>query len=83
MTITVRLFASLRDRAGLSEWSVELPEGAHVQDLCDTMQRRFPQIADRLPLARVAVNDAYATAEASLNHGDCVVFIPPVSGGAR
>ena len=83
MTISVRLFASLRDRAGQSEWSADLPDGATVRELMNEISRHFPQIADRLPLARIAVNDEYVTAEASLHSGECVVLIPPVSGGAH
>lgn len=81
MTIAVRLFASLRDRAGQSEWSANLPEGAGVRELLSELSRSFPSIADRLPLARIAVNDEYVTSDALLRSGDCVVLIPPVSGG--
>jgi molybdopterin converting factor small subunit len=32
MEVTVRLFAMLRERAGASEVTLELPEGARVSD---------------------------------------------------
>jgi molybdopterin converting factor small subunit len=32
MHVTVRLFASLRERAGAAELALELPEGARVAD---------------------------------------------------
>ena len=35
MEVTVRLFAMLRERAGVPELTLELPEGARVRDALD------------------------------------------------
>jgi molybdopterin synthase catalytic subunit len=83
VTVTVRLFAILRDRAGRDSIELRLPEGATVADalraLADT-----PGLAD--PLARLtvrmAVNRDYADAETALASGDELALVPPVSGGA-
>lgn len=83
VTITVRFFASLRDRVGHRELALELADHACVRDLLARLAERFPLLSDRLPLARVAVNEEYAALEAALRDGDQVALLPPVSGGAR
>jgi len=79
MVVRIRLFAQLRERAGASELSLELPEGARVRDaLADDAVAR---LADGLPLV-MAVNREYASEDALLAPGDELALIPPVSGGA-
>lgn len=79
MRVRIRLFAQLRERAGASELSLELPEGARVRDaLADAA---VASLADGLPLV-MAVNREYASADAPLAPGDELALIPPVSGGA-
>jgi molybdopterin synthase catalytic subunit len=74
--VTVRLFAMLRERAGQSRLTLELPEGARVRDALDELSG----LADGLPLV-MAVNREYASADQSLDAGDELALIPPVSGG--
>ena len=74
--VTVRLFAQLRERAGTSELSIELPEGARVKDAIEELG----SLADGLPVV-MAVNREYADGEAPLAPGDELALIPPVSGG--
>ena len=76
MQVTVRLFAQLRERAGTSELSIELPEGARVKDAIEELG----SLADGLPVV-MAVNREYADGEAPLAPGDELALIPPVSGG--
>ena len=76
MEVTVRLFAMLRERAGASEVTVELPEGARVRDALAALGG----LADGLPLV-MAVNREYAPEDAVLGAGDELALIPPVSGG--
>ena len=47
MTVTVRLFAILRERAGTNSLEVELDEGATVADLLDELAAR-PELGDLL-----------------------------------
>jgi molybdopterin synthase catalytic subunit len=75
--VTVRLFAMLRERAGASEVTVELPEGARVRDALAALG----ELADGLPLV-MAVNREYAPEDAVLAPGDELALIPPVSGGS-
>jgi molybdopterin synthase catalytic subunit len=76
MEVTVRLFAMLRERAGASEVTVELPDGARVGDALAALGG----LADGLPLV-MAVNREYASEDAPLDPGDELALIPPVSGG--
>ncbi len=81
MTVRVKFFAILRERAGVSEVSKELPEGSTVADLWRELQNDYAKLA--VPGIRLlyAVNQSYVAADYCLHEQDEVVFIPPVSGG--
>jgi molybdopterin synthase catalytic subunit len=83
MRVRVRLFAILRERAGLDELEVELPDGATTEDALAALGERdgLSELIERMPLA-VAVNRDYATRERPLADGDELALIPPVSGGS-
>jgi molybdopterin converting factor subunit 1 len=84
VTVTVRLFAILRDRAGRDSIELRLPDGATVADALRALSEA-PGLAD--PLARLtvrmAVNREYADTDTPLASGDELALVPPVSGGAR
>src|SRR3954468_12811599 len=77
MTVTVRLFAILRQRAGRDTLELELPDGARVADAL----AQVDHLAGGLSLV-MAVNREYAAADHPLAPGDELALIPPVSGGA-
>ena len=83
MTVTVRLFAVLRERAGRDALELELDDGATVVDALAALSAA-PALADVLPRLDVvmAVNRAYAARGTALAPGDELALIPPVSGGA-
>ena len=72
----MRLFAMLRERAGASEVTLELGEGARVADAIAALGKA----AEGLPLV-MAVNREYAPGDRVLDPGDELALIPPVSGG--
>ena len=79
--VTVRLFAGLRERAGVGTVDVELPAGASVADLLAAMGGTpVGPLGPRQCV--VAINREYADASALVNEGDEVALVPPVSGGA-
>jgi molybdopterin synthase catalytic subunit len=83
MTISVRLFAILRERAGQDRIALELDPGATVDDALAALARE-PGLAeplDRMAVA-MAVNRDYAAGDTELHAGDELALIPPVSGGA-
>jgi MoaE-MoaD fusion protein len=75
--VTVRLFAGLRERAGVGERELELAEGSHVGDVWAALD-----LGDEPPGLLYAANQAYVPRERELAAGDEVALIPPVSGGA-
>jgi molybdopterin synthase sulfur carrier subunit len=79
--VRVRLFASLREAAGVDQEELDLPEGASAEDAWQVLAGRHPALAGRRRSLSAAVNRRYAPFEAALTEGDEVVFIPPVSGG--
>ena len=74
MTVVVRLFAGLRERAG---WSSRELEAATVADVWPALG-----LGDEPDGLLYAVNREYAGREQELRDGDEVALIPPVSGGA-
>jgi MoaE-MoaD fusion protein len=77
MHVRVRLFAGLRERAGADEVELELPEGALVSDALE----RLSGVTEGTRVV-MAVNQEYADPDATLEPGDELALIPPVSGGA-
>jgi molybdopterin synthase catalytic subunit len=73
--ITVRLFAGLRERAGVAR--IELDEVARVGDVWARLD-----LGDEPAGLLYAVNREYADRGTELHDGDEVALIPPVSGGA-
>mgnify|MGYP001030999040 FL=1 len=81
MHLDVTFFALYRERAGLRQLALELPEGGTVSDLTGAIRHRFPNLAPSNVKIVVAVNSEYADPELALQEGDEVCLIPPVSGG--
>jgi molybdopterin converting factor subunit 1 len=81
MTVMVKLFAILRERAGMAELRLELPESASVATARDALAERVPSISPLLPRVAWALNRAYVPVETELHDGDELAVIPPVSGG--
>ncbi|MDX1647467.1 MAG: molybdopterin converting factor subunit 1 [Longimicrobiales bacterium] len=81
LSVNALFFASYRDLVGASRVSVELHEGATVEDLVRELRGRGEPF-DALPeQPAVAVNRTYAYLDEPLAPEDEVAFIPPVAGG--
>ena len=81
MTVTIKLFAILRERANTPEMRIELPDSATVAAAREALAERLPALRDHLPRVAWAVNRAYVPIETELHDGDELAAIPPVSGG--
>ena len=81
MTVRVRLFAVLREKAGVSECALELPAGSTVAEARGPLLARLPALRDHIDRVAFAVNQSYVKPDARLNDGDELALIPPVSGG--
>jgi molybdopterin converting factor subunit 1 len=81
MTIVVKLFAILRDKAGIAQTTLELPAESCVSDAIKMLSTVYPSMIDFLPRVACAVNEHYMPRTTQLNDGDELALIPPVSGG--
>jgi MoaE-MoaD fusion protein len=75
--VRVRLFAGLREQAGVGERELDLPAGSRLADVWAPLG-----LGDEPEGLLYAVNKGYATGDRLLADGDEVALIPPVSGGA-
>jgi molybdopterin synthase catalytic subunit len=74
--VVVRLFAGLREQAGVGRRELVLGDNALLEDVWPALG-----LGDEPPGLLYAVNRAYAERETVLSEGDEVALIPPVSGG--
>ncbi len=81
MIVRVRLFARLRDLAGVGALTVDLPDGATVAELRRRVAADFPSLAGLLERCAVAVDDEFAEDTFALPAGAEAALLPPVSGG--
>jgi molybdopterin converting factor subunit 1 len=81
MTIKIKFFAILRERAGAGEISQEIVDGSTVGDLWKLIQDQYPKLAAPGSRLLFAVNQSYVTVEHVLQNHDELAIIPPVSGG--
>ena len=81
MEVRFRLFASLAEKSGQTEGSVELPRRSTARDLWKELGRRFPALSDTGFVPMVACDMEYAGWDTDLDGVVEVAFLPPVSGG--
>ncbi|GIV72826.1 MULTISPECIES: molybdopterin converting factor subunit 1 [Caldilinea] len=82
MQIQVRLFATLRQLAGWSQQTIEVPEGTTLEQALAIIDERFPALTISKRTFYAAVNQEYAKGDQVLHAGDEVAIFPPVSGGS-
>jgi molybdopterin synthase sulfur carrier subunit len=75
-TITIRYFASIRERMGKSQEVIEVKNDLSVVDVW-VQVCNAPLPANTL----IAVNQEYVSTNQSVRDGDEVAFFPPVTGG--
>ena len=81
MMVRVLFFGRLKELSGSAEETVELREGARIEDLfamCAETRPDFRKFRASLVAAR---NCEFAAWDTLLNAGDEIGFLPPVSGG--
>jgi molybdopterin converting factor subunit 1 len=79
VTVRVLFFAYLRERCGVREVTMQLPEGATVEDLWRGLVARYDRLPPEAP--RFALNRLYVDKKHPLHDNDELALIPPVSGG--
>lgn len=83
--IKIVYFASIREKLGLSEESLQLPVGVENAGQLSTwlQQSRGEKWVAALghPSTIIAVNQEMVNADSAVKAGDEVAFFPPVTGG--
>ena len=79
--VRVKFFAAPREALGTDEIALDIPEGATVNDLIDTLREMYPVLDSYTHFLSVAVNRAHAGRQTELRDGDEVACLPPVGGG--
>ncbi len=78
--VTLRLFASIREIAGINQIDFEANTVGQIIELA--VERFGPEFAAILPACRIWVNGNPAQEDDEVSDGDEVAILPPVSGGA-
>jgi molybdopterin synthase sulfur carrier subunit len=79
MRIQVRFFAALRERLGVAERLLAVPDNITVAEVWSLAVPDQP-LPDNVLAAR---NMEYVKVDCTLTDGDEVAFFPPVTGGGR
>lgn len=85
MSVTLRYFAWVREKAGLAEEDVDLPpEAATVSDVILWLKTRGPEYAsafERAEVIRAAIDQTHVKHDAAVGGAREIAFFPPVTGG--
>lgn len=82
MRIQVLYFAFFRERIGLDEEWLEVPESADIAKALDLLSEKHEAIAVMRGKFRAALNQDMVDEKSKLADGDELALIPPVAGGA-
>ena len=80
IAIRVRFFARLRELAGIETEALQVPPRSMLEDVYDHLRGKHPTLPPRESV-RAALNQEFAEWTSTVNDGDEIAFIPPVSGG--
>ena len=81
MPVTVRLFARLREIAGADELTREIGGATTVRDVWEALAVEWPALAPYAPSLSCAINAQYSRMHTTVQEGDEIAVLPPVSGG--
>jgi molybdopterin converting factor subunit 1 len=79
--VSVLFFGRLKEIVGDPEHSLEIAEGASLEDLFSRCAARYPELARYRSSLVATRNREFTSWNTSLHAGDEVAFLPPVSGG--
>jgi molybdopterin synthase catalytic subunit len=81
MKVKILFFASIKERAGISQIEVDLNAGTSVQELKTFLGENYPGLKKVMGNTLTSVNRSFALNEDIIPDGAEVAFFPPVSGG--
>ena len=80
-SITIRLFANLKEKAGFSQRKFEIPEDATVKHLKKSLESDFPALRAHLDNVLVLIGNESAIDEDKIPSDSVVTFLTPIGGG--
>ncbi|GBE43111.1 molybdopterin synthase sulfur carrier subunit [bacterium BMS3Bbin10] len=85
MSVKLLYFAWVREKAGLGEETVELPQNVKtVTDLMAWQKTRGPQFEaafEQSKVIRTAIDQTHVAHDAEISQAREIAFFPPVTGG--
>ena len=81
MNIRVQFYSHLRDLAGGSELSIDLPDKATVSDLLTKIYEKVPTLRSRDKSILIGVGVEFVDRNYELKPGEEISIMPPVQGG--
>jgi molybdopterin converting factor subunit 1 len=81
MIVKVLYFGRLKELCCAAEESVDLREGAAIEELFSQCSARNPALREYRSSVVAARNQEFAAWDTPLRAGDEIGFLPPVSGG--
>lgn len=77
----VLFFATLREKVGVREISIEITPGSHIIDIKQAVLEKYPAITQIMDTLIVALNHQFASDEDVVPNDSEIAMFPPVSGG--
>ena len=82
MQVRVLFFGVLKELVGRSEEALETGPNATLASVWESYAERFATLRDKRPSILFARNREFSKPETTLEEGDEIAFLPPVSGGS-
>jgi molybdopterin converting factor small subunit len=81
MKIRVQFYAQLRDLVGIPDLELELPDGATVRELLESIYVRDPALRVHDKSVLIGAGLEFVDRNYKLNPGEEIAIMPPVQGG--
>jgi molybdopterin synthase catalytic subunit len=80
--VSILFFAQLKDLAGKSRVTLQIPAGTTVAGLRQLLETQFPLLQTRIKTTLVSINQEFALDDDLIPDGAEIALFPPVSGGS-
>jgi molybdopterin synthase catalytic subunit len=80
--VSILFFAQLKDLAGNSRVTLQIPAGTTVAGLRQLLETQFPLLQTRIKTTLVSINQEFALDDDLIPNGAEIALFPPVSGGS-
>ncbi len=80
MKLQILLFGITRDIVGQQKIELDYTGPSDIESFKEMLQHKYPEM-NQLSHFKIAINQEFAQEGQSINEGDEIALIPPVSGG--